>query len=347
MKIFRKCPDNIKLDFVVSTDSGYYEREVLERGGLIYRVPMRTKNPISAFFKIKKIVRDNNYKYVLKLCDTPIGVFDLLASRIGGATVLCVRSCNAQSEEGLLLRVINYWLRPIFNGIANVKIAPSKLAANYTFGKKEVQKGNVFILKNGLDISLYRFDEISRNKIREEFGFTDNFIVGHIGRFSKQKNHLFLIDVFREIEHREKNAILFLVGEGELEEQVKKYIAKYHLQKKVVFAGVRLDIPSILSAMDVFVFPSFYEGMPNTVIEAQTAGLPCVISDTITDEVKITNLVDMVSIKERPEKWADLIMSSRIKNRRNVSMEILNAGYDINDVARDFIEKIFSRGKLN
>ena len=187
----------------------------------------------------------------------------------------------------------------------------------------------------------------NREKIRKEFCLKDNFIVGHIGRFSKQKNHFFLIDVFREIEHREKTAILFLVGEGELEEQVKKYIDKYHLQKKVVFAGVRSDIPSILSAMDVFVFPSFYEGMPNTVIEAQTAGLPCVISDTITDEVKITNLVKMVSIKERPEKWADLIMSSRTKTRQDVSLEILKAGYDINDVAGDFIDKIFSRGKLN
>ena len=143
MKIFRNLPAAYKMDFIVSTDMGYHEDEVCMLGGQIHRVSLRTKHPIKSFFEIRNIVKHNHYNFVLKLCDTPIGVFDLLAARAGGAKKLCVRSCNASSSENKVKHIIFAVLRPILNLVADVKLAPSVLAAEYTFGKAEVEADRV------------------------------------------------------------------------------------------------------------------------------------------------------------------------------------------------------------
>lgn len=342
MKIFRCLPDNYKIDYIVSTNSGYYEEEVLQLGGKIYRIPLRTKHPLKTFLDIKRIVKENEYKYVLKLCDTPKGYFDLLASKMGGANKLCVRSCNASSSESLIKNICNNIIRPAFNKIANVKIAPSDLAAQYTFGKKEVESGAIYFLNNAVDLNKYRYYENGREHIRKEFHLENSIVVGHIGRFNKQKNHEYLINVFEQIKKQIKNAKLLLVGNGELKNKIISLVQEKNLQDDVIFAGIRSDIPEILSAMDVFVFPSFYEGMPNTVIEAQATGLPCLISDSITKEAAITELVEYMAIDSAPDKWAIKVEDLLKIKRKDTKEEIISANYDMETIVKEFIRIIYS-----
>ncbi len=342
MKIFRGLPQEYKLDFIVSTSSGFYEEEVHSLGGKIYRVPLRTKYPIKTFNAIKKIVKKGNYKYVLKLCDTPIGVFDLLAAKLGGAKKLCVRSCNAASNESNLKHIVNNVLRPLLNGIADVKIAPSKLAAEYTFGKNMVNRNKVYFLHNAVDLDIYKYNEDGRMKIREEFGInSQQLVLGHIGRFNYQKNHIFLLNVFARVKEKRKDSVLLLVGDGERKAEIINRVNELGLKDSVIFAGVRSDIPDLLSAMDVFAFPSFYEGMPNTIIEAQATGLPCVLADTITREAEITNLLTYLPLKKNYEKWSNTILDSNIINRVNTKQSLIKAGYDIKNSVSDLIKIVF------
>lgn len=347
MKIFRSLPEDYKIDFIVSAKSGFYEKEVVELGGRIFRVPLRTKHPIKTFKAIYDVVKQNHYTHILKLCDTPIGLYDLLAAKMGGAKVLCVRSCNAGSSTSKLGTLVNDFLRPFLNIMTDVKIAPSRLAAEFTFGKAEVEAGKVKFIHNGVDLDVYKYDEENRRKVRREFGIVDEqFVVGHIGRFNQQKNHKFLIEVFAEVLKQKPNALLMLVGDGEKKNEIKEQIKALGIEESVIFTGIRSDVPALLSAMDVFVFPSFYEGMPNTVIEAQATGLPCVIADTITEEVNITSIVKRLSLLKDKTVWREkvLFLINVKDNNRYLFKGILEKqGYSIYTTVDTFINAVWNK----
>lgn len=316
MKIYRALDHSrYQIDFVVCKD-GLYDNEVLENGGKIYHIPLRTKAFFHSFQTLKRIVRDNSYTSVLKLGSSPIVVTDLVAAKLGGAKKICLRSCNAPSRISRKQKMIDSVLRPMMNHLATVKIAPSDLAAEYTFGKKEVHAGNVRFLHNAVDLGYYQYDSNGAKKIEEEFNLQNKLVIGHIGRFNQQKNHDFLIDVFLKITEIKENAVLLLVGVGELEDAVQNKVKRIGIEDKVIFAGRRVDIPQLLSAMDVMVFPSFYEGMPNTVIEAQATGLPCLISDAITKEADVTGTIRYLPLSAGSAKWAELAAQMQIEETR-------------------------------
>lgn len=337
MKIFRSLPaEDYQMDFIVSEAGGCYEQEVLDRGCLIHGIPRRTDDPCGALLSIKRIIRKYNYQHVLKLGDKPVSSLDLIAARIGGAKCLAMRSCNALTGLSWRSRIINAFLRPIMNVVANVKIAPSMLAAEFTFGKRCAHR-DVHILHNGVDLKVFHYDTEDRKKIRQEFSLDGKLVVGHIGRFHKQKNHRFLLEVFSQIRALREDAVLLLVGVGDLENEIRDQVRSLGLEGSVIFTGLRFDIPQLLSAMDVFVFPSFHEGMPNTVIEAQATGLPCVIADTITPEADITGLVQYLSLDLSPEVWAQRALSAVTPERADTTQAFLDHGYDIDSVAKELL----------
>ena len=275
MKLYRTFDLNeYQMDFVVNAE-GIYDSEVKQRGGKVYTTPLRTEHPMESFWALKNVVSKGNYKYVLKLCDTPIGVIDVIAAKLGGAMRVGVRSCNASANMGLAKRTFCNAVRPLFNHLLDYKIAPSELAARYTFGNHEFEEGNVKIINNGIQFENYKFDETKRNDVRKQYGIEKAFVVGHIGRFAQQKNHAFLIKVFAEFLKLNNHAVLLLVGSGELEDMVRNQAIECAVEDRVVFAGVQMDVQAYLSAMDCFLLPSFFEGLPNTVVEAQANGLNC------------------------------------------------------------------------
>lgn len=342
MKIYRSLETNkYQMDFAVSELGGVYEKEVKERGGKIHFVHMRTQKPVKSFSELYSLVKKEKYQYVLKLCDTPIGVTDVIAAKLAGAKRVAVRSCNANCNEVRLRKAVNGILRPILNTVTDVKIAPSDLAADFTFGHKQVQKNKISFLHNAVDLDVYKFDPNSREDLRKEIAPNNELVIGHIGRFTAQKNHSFLLKIFKEIKKIRKDSILVLVGTGDLKSEIQENAKELQIDDSVVFTGVRSDIPQLLSAMDVFVLPSFFEGMPNTVIEAQAVGLPCVISDTITKQANITDLVKYLPLEKAPDFWAKNILSSVCETRKNTKKDFILNKYDILSVREEFVKLIF------
>lgn len=337
MKVYRSLPpENYQFDFIVSEKNGCYTEEVLARGGKVFEIPMRTKEPLAALKAIADIVRNNNYETVLKLGSNPVAGLDLIAARLGGAKCLALRSCNALTGLTVKNKCINALLRPVMNLSANVKLAPSMLAAEFTFGKRRAHR-NVRLLQNGVDLKVFHFDPRGREEIRRAFSVEDKLVVGHIGRFHGQKNHRFLLEAFRKMKDKREDAVLVLVGAGNLENEIRSQVRELDLETSVIFTGVRFDIPQLLSAMDVFVFPSLHEGMPNTVIEAQATGLPCVIADTITPEADITGLVQYLPLSAAPGQWAEVALAAVTEERKNTAPDFIEHGYDIESVAQELI----------
>ena len=200
-----------------------------------------------------------------------------------------------------------------------------------------VKKEKVHFLKNAINLNEFSYSEESRKERRDEFGLTDELVIGHIGRFAEQKNHRFLIDVFENVQKCMPNVKLLLVGEGELRKDIEEYVKAKGIQEKVIFAGIRKDVSKLLSAMDVFALPSLYEGMPNVIIEAQASGLPCFIADTITREADLTGLVKYLSLEDAALWSSEIGTSIKKENVRAGQLQVMTEkGYDIHEEVQKF-----------
>lgn len=347
MKIYRNI-DRAKyqMDFCINVqEKCFYEDEILNMGGRIYRIPSKSQSLREFERQLAGVIRDNEYDHVLRITSSAMGFMDLKIAKKAGATVCCARSSNASDGGGLKARIAHRLGRLLYNRYVDVKIAPSDLAAQYTFGEKAYRSGAVSILHNAADLTAFCYDENRRQNVRREFNIPDNVkVVGHVGRFAEQKNHMFLADVFDAIHKKAPDTVLLLAGDGPLKPAFEEKTNGMGLSDSVIFLGIRSDIPAILSAMDVFVFPSFYEGMPNTVIEAQATGLPCVISDTVTREANITGLVEYASLGHSAEDWAELIIQRFTIQRKDTKEDFRHNRYDIGSVANDFVDLIWAKG---
>lgn len=342
MKMYRMMDrTQYQMDFIsVSSSEGHYDKEIKALGGKIYNVPLHSEQPIKAFNEIKRIVKEGEYKYVLKLLGSPVGVVDLLAAKAGGASQLCARSCIGAFQESKAKKVLNAFLRKILCSVSTVKFAPSDLAARYTFGDKAYEKNEVIMLHNALDLDMYCYSVEKREIIRSEFKLGNSLVIGHIGRFTQQKNHKYLLEVFNRLKLDNPAAKLLLVGTGPLENKIKQNCIDLGIEKDVIFAGVRDDIPAVLSACDIFCLPSLYEGMPNTCIEAQATGLYCVIADTITRQANITGNVSFLPLNDI-DMWVKSLQREPSINRTQVNRAMKGSDYDISHEVENFLHSIF------
>ena len=344
MKLYRNIErTKYQMDFCVNTkDECFYNKEIREMGGKVHYIPPKTAD-INEFKKqLTELIKNEKYEYVLRITSNAAGFMDLKIAKNAGAKVCAARSSNSSDGESLRVKIIHYLSRLLYGKYVDVKFAPSDLAAEYTFGKVALKKGKVSLLHNAVDLNIYHYYAKEREDIRKELSLEDKKVIGHIGRFMHQKNHSFLLDIFYEIKKKEPNSVLLLVGgNGDLEKSVRQKVADRGLEDSVIFAGIRSDIPQILSAMDVFVMPSFFEGMPNTVIEAQATGLPCVISDTITKQADITGLVEYLPLSQPASIWAEKALAVISDSRQDTKQYFIDNGYDINGTTKEFVRLIF------
>lgn len=345
MKMYRQIDrSRYQMDFVVSGDGrGYYEDEIEQLGGKVYRITRKTKDFAAYRRELAGAVRDDGCPSVLKIGSDALSAIDLWVAKRAGARRLAMRSSNASDGKGGLGQFIQKVIRRPLTSVADVKIAPSDLAAEYTFGSKAVRNGEVHYLHNALDLDAYAFSADKRTVVRDELGIGANaFVVGHVGRFTKQKNHGFLLDAFAELLKAESNAWLVLVGKGELEDEIRAKAEALGILSSVVFTGVRSDIPALLSAFDVFALPSLYEGMPNVVIESQAAGLSCVVADTVTKQADVAGLVKFLPIDDAGA-WAQAMGSTDPHAVRPDTREAMSAaGYDIAKAVDEFVGLVYS-----
>jgi glycosyltransferase involved in cell wall biosynthesis len=208
--------------------------------------------------------------------------------------------------------------------------ACSPEAGEFLFGKKAVEDGKVTIAHNGIETSCFVRDDAIRNRIRTELGLSDKFVIGNVGRFRPQKNHTYLMDIFKAITLKDENAVLVCVGNGELEESIKEKAKQLKIDSKIRFLGFRNDVNDVMQCFDVLVMPSLFEGLPVTGVEAQAVGIPALFATTITKDAAILPESGYLSLNDSPEMWADRILSYKSVNRSNTAHEyIISHGYDI------------------
>lgn len=225
------------------------------------------------------------------------------------------------------------------NNTATDLFACSKAAGEFYYGKKAVKGGKVKIIPNAINLEKYKFNETIRNKLRKELNIENKFVIGHIGRMAPPKNQKFLLKIFREVKKEKNNAILLIIGDGPLRNEIEKEIDNLNIGDSVILLGVRNDVPELLMAMDVFVLPSLYEGLPVVCVEAQAAGLRCMLSDNITKEVDC-GLCEFIPLDKSPSIWRQEILKKLVNNRNLTINKIINDKFSIIQQSK-ILEKLY------
>lgn len=321
--------EKIQFDFLVNKSKpGDYDEEIKSLGGKIYKSP--GLNPFK-FFKyqrfMKELFKDHPEYKVIHCQNEAMGYYALKAAKNCNIPVRIAHSHNTVTRLDLKFP-IKIYCKSKLKKVANILVACSHAAGKYLFSE------DVKVINNAIDTSKFIYNKNIRDKIRKQFNLNGKFVVGHIGRFEPQKNHKFLIDVFNEIHKKDENSVLLLVGNGSLEAEVKKKVSELDLDDCVIFTGGISNVNEMYQAMDVFVLPSFHEGLPVVGIEAQTSGLPCVFSSKITDEVKITDNVIFFDLTVSAESWARIILYYKKHHRINCRDAVVQAGYDIQESSK-------------
>lgn len=300
----------IQFDFMVHrSDEGDYDEEILKLGGKIHRMPQIRPGNYGTYFQMLDDFFKSHREY--KVVHSHINENSSFVLRAANRAGVPGRIAHSHlSDLGIDIKLpFRLYARYYMKNQPSDYFACSKKAGEWLFGKRLNSK-DVTVLNNAVNIEEFKYNAEIREKIRKELGVENQLVIGHIGRFNKQKNHEFLIEIFKEVQSKKPNSILLLCGEGNLRNTIEKKVHNLGLTSKVLFLGVRNDIPQLMQGMDIFLFPSLFEGLPVVLIEAQAAGLKCLVSKTITEESDITGRIDFVSLQEHPSVWSEKILSS-------------------------------------
>lgn len=338
-------------DFMVFNEKeGILEKELANNGGKIFHLPPMRNGLINYYKSIKKVLESNHYDII----HSHLGYKSVIALYCAKKRNIKVRIAHAHiayEPESLLKRVIRKILTHMTMKYATDLFACGKLAGKWMWGKKKLQNNEIFIHNNAINIERFSYSADARLRKKIELGLNNNSkIYGNVGRLSFQKNQVFLLHVFKKICDLEPNSILLLVGRGEDENKLIDLAKKLNIIDNVKFLGVRNDVYELLNVMDVFIFPSIYEGFPFTIIEAQCNGLPILLSDTITKDSIITQNVFILPINNDEENylnWAKTAITiSNFKRNLDGADQIRKAGFDINietEKLKEYYIKSFDR----
>lgn len=334
----------ISMDFLFYGESLPRFQELLsEYGDKVVNVTDYTDNLIKSIFDIKKVVSKGNYDIVHSQLNA-LNFFPLLGALLGGCKIrLASNHSTASLKYETKKTIIKYLIRPSVKWTANRYAACSIHAGEWCFGKRAIIDNKVHIIKNAIDLDVFKYNDSIRNKVRIENNWDGKYVIGHAGRFTEQKNHFFIVDIFKRVSEKCPDAILVLIGEGHLVEPVKQRVNQLGLKGKVLFMGTRFDMNDLMLGMDLFLFPSLYEGLGNVITESQAVCLRSVCSDEVPSEVKMTDLVDFLSLNDSVDLWADKVLEySNGYERHDMRQDIQKAGYEIKSAAKDLGGYYFS-----
>lgn len=329
----------IQFDFICDSDSTNIPYDEIKKlGGRVILCP-----PYQKIFKyikeLKRIFKDNNYKIVHSNINA-LSVFPLYAAKKAGINIRIAHSHSTSNKKERKKTLVKNCLKPFSKRYATDFFSCTEHAGRWLFGDKTFNDGNVMVVNNGIDLDKYLFDEEVRIKKRKELNFKNtDIVIGHIGRFMKQKNHDFIIDVFKKLYEKNNNYKLILLGQGPLQHEIVQKVKALNLENVVFFLGQKDDANKYYQAMDLFLFPSLYEGLGMVTIEAQTSGLPCIVSTEIPQIARVSNNIKFIDLNCPIEKWVDEIISSYSKNRKVDLKIIKESGYDIKNEAKKLERK--------
>lgn len=343
MNYYRKMNKNdMKIDFIVINEiTDEYKDELYKNNSEIFYLS-RKSNPIKYIIGLKKILKNNNYDVIHVHGNSSLMLIEAILAKYFGVPVRIVHSHNTTCNY----KKLHKFLQPILNKTANYGFACGEEAGKWLFKNKKYE-----LIKNGIDLDLFKYDEYKRCEIRKKLNIGDRKLIGHIGNFIYQKNHEFLIDAFNELLKRDKNYVLLLISDGELLENIKEKVNNLGIMKNVIFLGKTTKVSDYLQAMDIFLLPSHFEGLPVVLIEAQSLGLQCIVSEKVSKEAQITELMKFLPISDT-DPWVNEIINTNLDDRKDKSVMaqllIEKNGYNIANSAykvKNFYKKYLIESK--
>lgn len=338
MNLYRNIDrEKVQFDFLVHyTRKEYFDEEIENLGGKIYRFNLRENNNIFKYMiQLNKFFKEHKEYKVIHCHMSSIGFIVFNIAKYNGIKIRIAHSHNADTEKTLKGFIKSIIIKP-YKYVSTINFACSKKAGEYLFKNKTFE-----IIPNAIELEKYKFDYNIRENMRKKLNIkNDELIIGHIGRFERQKNHIVLIDIFKKIVDKQNNAKLILIGNGGQESLIKEKVKSMNLEKKVLFLGIRDDVNKLYQAMDCFLLPSLFEGLPLVGVEAQTSGLSCIFSDTITQEIKISDNTCFLSL-DNLDKWVDEVLSKKEFDRNDGYKNALNSQYNIKNIAKN-VQKIYT-----
>lgn len=329
----------VQFDFLTHRlEKAAYDDEIEKLGGKIYHLPKL--NPFSPYY-IKKLneffIEHKEYDIVHCHQDCLSGVVLKYAKKNGVKfTIAHAHSSNQNKNLKYLIKLLE---KKKIKKYADYLFACSKKAGEWMF-----ETNNFEVLNNAIDIDLYNYNEEKSLYMKKKLGIEEKFVIGHVGSFYYPKNHKFIIKLFNEICTKNSNTVLVLVGDGSLKDEIQNEVDKLGIKDNVMFLGHRKDVNDLMQAMDVFIFPSIYEGLGLVLIEAQAAGLKCIVSDRIPDEAIITDDIVKINLEDKLSYWVDRVLENYPKyDRKNNKEQIEKANYDIKSNARKLEEFYLDR----
>ena len=327
--------DRVQFDFLVHTnETCYFDREIEKLGGHIYCVP---RFRIYNFFSYRKALKDffkvhNGFRAVQGHMTSTASIYLPIAKK-AGIPITIAHARSAGVDQGVKGK-FTLWMRRKLAQKADYLFTCSEIAGRAVFGDQAVDQGKTTFIPNAIDCSAFSYNEKKRLEIRQGLGIEKKYVIGHVGRFHYAKNHEYLLQIFAELcrmkeKKKNKDYVLLLLGEGNRMEGIKELAGQLGVLDQVIFLGNKANVYDYYQAMDYFVYPSRFEGLPGTMVEAQASGLRCLMSDSICREVVVTNLVKTMNISETPEAWARCIMQSIDYERASHVKEMQEAGFDV------------------
>lgn len=335
MNIYRNIDrSKIQFDFVVHhEEEGAYEEEVRKLGGKVYRVPNYKGTNHFAYKKAWDELLKNHPEYKIIHCHKESIVALVMDEAKKNGRIAIAHSHNTQNIPGFKGKVMDI-LNKNVNSKTDYRFACSLDAGYWMFGRDK----DFTIIDNGIEVENFTYNPQVREKIRKRLGFSDKKVLGHIARFNKQKNHSFLIDIFADLVKEDDAYLLVLAGVGDLKDEIEKKVKDLGIEDKVIFLGSIGYVNELLQAIDIFILPSLYEGLAVSTIEAQAAGLKCLLADTIDKNSKITDLVEFIPIDGGTRPWIEEIQKALPYQREDTSEMIKKAGFDIRETAEKLSE---------
>ncbi len=349
MNYYRKMDKNkFQIDFLCNTKIVAYEDEIINSGGKIYKITARSENYKKYKKELKEFYRiyGKDYDTIwVNICSLANIDYMKMAKKYH-IKYRIIHSHNSENMDSKLRGILHRVNRLFIKNYATDFWTCSEEAGRWFYNDKIINSNKYSIINNAIDLEKYKFNDEVRDDYRKKLDIDSNFVVGNVGRLHFQKNQEFLLEVFNEIQKSINNAKLLLIGQGEDEKKLKEKTKALGLEDKVIFMGMRYDIPNLLQAMDIFVFPSVFEGLGIVGIEAQANGLPTYASqDVIPSIIKMSDDCKFISLNKTPKEWAEIILDSKKENRKSNEEAIhtlQERGYDINLEVKK-LERYFER----
>ncbi|MFQ6862912.1 MAG: glycosyltransferase family 1 protein [Beduini sp.] len=340
MNVYRKIDKSkIQFDFLVHTNRiCAYDDEIEKLGGKIYRIHSRHQSIVQNRKDLNDFFKNHSEYKIVHMHESSLSyITPLKIAKKHGIPIRILHSRNNAIRGNKLHILLHHFNQFIFPKYITDCFAISDKAAIWMFGKKFYNSGKVKLLKNGINIENFKFNQQYRDEIRTLFNISnDKIVLGHVGRFSKQKNHAFLIDIFSEICKNNNNYMLLLIGDGNKKEEIKEIVSSKNLLDNVIFINPTYTVERYYAAMDLFILPSLFEGLGRVLIEAQCNGLMCFASQyVIPEEVAILDSFSFVPLKDGVDKWVQQIITADKKRSINSDQSIREAGYDMNEVTKE------------